>query len=89
MIGLLRNKSQYYTVFLVRNGVQYPRIFAIDSRINPFYSRNFMSQAAQAARRLATGWTARVRSRVSEEVEIFLHSFVSRLALGSTQPPIK
>ena len=22
-------------------------------------------------------------------VEIFLHSFVSRLALGSTQPPIK
>ena len=23
------------------------------------------------------------------EVEIFLYSFVSRLALGSTQPPIK
>ena len=27
-----------YTV--VRNGVHYPRIFAIHSRINPFYSRN-------------------------------------------------
>ena len=49
----------------------------------------FVGQVAQAARRLATGWTARVRSRVSEGVEIFLHSFVSRLVLGSTQPPIK
>ena len=28
-------------LFLVRDGVQYPRIFAIHSRINPFYSRNF------------------------------------------------
>ena len=27
--------------FLVRDGVQYPRIFPINSRINPFYSRNF------------------------------------------------
>ena len=26
---------------LVRDGVQYPRIFPIHSRINPFYSRNF------------------------------------------------
>ena len=25
---------------LVRDGVQYPRIFAIHSRIKPFYSRN-------------------------------------------------
>ena len=47
-----------------------------------------MGQVAQAARRLAAGWTARVRSRVSEGVEIFLYS-VSRLVLGSTQPPIK
>ena len=44
---------------------------------------------AQAARRLAAGWTARVRSQVLEGVEIFLHTFVSRLVLGSTQPPIK
>ena len=44
MIGLLKHKSQYYTeiyFFLVRDGVQYTRIFAIHSRINPFYSRNF------------------------------------------------
>ena len=45
MIGLLKNKSQYYKekliFFLVQDGVQYPRIFAIHSRINPFYSRNF------------------------------------------------
>ena len=27
--------------FLVRDGVQYPRISDIHSRINPFYSRNF------------------------------------------------
>ena len=27
--------------FLVRDGVQYPRIFPIHSRINPFYSWNF------------------------------------------------
>ena len=26
---------------LARDGVQYPRIFPIHSRINPFYSRNF------------------------------------------------
>ena len=49
----------------------------------------YVGQVAQAARRLAAGWMARVRSRVSEGVESFLHSFVSRLALGSTQPPIK
>ena len=42
MIGLLKNKCQYYTdFFLVRNGVQYPRILAIHLRINPFYLRNF------------------------------------------------
>ena len=43
MIGLLKNKFQYYTgtIFLVRDGVQYSSIFAIHSRINPFYSRNF------------------------------------------------
>ena len=44
MIGLFKNKSQYYTekyFFLVRDAVQYSRIFAIHSRINPFYSRNF------------------------------------------------
>ena len=43
MIGLLKNKSQYYTEKknLLRDAVQYPRIFAIHSRINPFYSRNF------------------------------------------------
>ena len=45
MIGLLKNTSQYFTekhfFFVVRDGVQYPRIFAIHSRINPFYSRNF------------------------------------------------
>ena len=45
MIGVLKNKSQYYTdkyFFLVRDGVQYPRIFSvINSRIIPFYSRNF------------------------------------------------
>ena len=43
MIGLLKNKSQYYTdffFFLVRDGVQYQEFFAIHSRINPFYSRN-------------------------------------------------
>ena len=36
MIGLLKNKSQYYMekyFFLVRDGVQYPRIFPIPSRI--------------------------------------------------------
>ena len=37
MIGLLKNKSQYYTkkeyIFLVRDRVQYPRIFPIHSRI--------------------------------------------------------
>ena len=39
MIGLLKNKSQYYKeFFLVRDGE--PRIFPIHSRINPFYSRN-------------------------------------------------
>ena len=48
-----------------------------------------MGQVAQPARRLAARWTARVRSQVSEGVEIFLHSFVSRLALWSIQPPIK
>ena len=48
-----------------------------------------IGQVAQAARRLAAGWAARVRSRVSEGLEIFLHTFVSRLVLGSTQPPIK
>ena len=45
MIGLLMNKSQYYKekqVFLVLDDVQYSRIFAIHSRINPFYSRNFI-----------------------------------------------
>ena len=43
MIGLLKNKSQSYKekYFLARDGVQYPRIFPIHSRINPFYSRNF------------------------------------------------
>ena len=42
MIGLLKNKSQYYTdFFLFRDRVQYSRIFAIHSRINEFYSRNF------------------------------------------------
>ena len=42
MIGLLKNKSQYYTekFFLARDDVQYTRIFSIHSRINPFYSRN-------------------------------------------------
>ena len=36
MIGLLKNKSQYYTeiFFLARDGVQY-------SRINQIYSRKF------------------------------------------------
>ena len=29
-------------------------------------------QVAQVARRLAAGWTARIRSRVSEGMEIFL-----------------
>ena len=43
MIGLLKNKSQYYMdFFLVQNGGQYPRIFPIDSRIIPFYPRNFI-----------------------------------------------
>ena len=45
MIGLLKNKSQYYMekyfFFLAREGVQYLRIFHIHSRINLFYSRNF------------------------------------------------
>ena len=45
MIGFLKNKSQYYTekyfIILARDGIQYPIIFTIDSRINPFYSRNF------------------------------------------------
>ena len=43
MIGLLKSKSQYYTekYFLARDGVQYPRIFPIHSRINPFYSRGY------------------------------------------------
>ena len=43
MIGFFKNKSRYYTeqyFFLVRDGVQYPRILPIHSRINPFYSRN-------------------------------------------------
>ena len=38
MIGLLKNKSQYYMekyFFLVLKN------YAIHSRINPFYSRNF------------------------------------------------
>ena len=52
MIGLLMNKSQYYKggKKLVRDGVQYSRIFAIHSRINPFYSRNL---------RVPTYYTAR------------------------------
>ena len=37
-----------------------------------------VGQVTQVARRLATGWMAQVRSRGSEGVEIFLHSFVSR-----------
>ena len=44
MIGLLKNKYQYYTekyfFFLARDGVRYPRIIPIHSRIKPFYSRN-------------------------------------------------
>ena len=49
----------------------------------PYYLRR--GQVAQAARRLATGWTARVRSRVSAGWRFF----VSRLVLGSTQSHIK
>ena len=43
MIGLLKNKSQYYTEknFLAQDGVEYPKVFPILSRIIPFYSRNF------------------------------------------------
>ena len=48
-----------------------------------------VGQVAQEARRWATGWMARVWSRVSEGVEIFLRFFVSRLVLRFTQPPIK
>ena len=48
-----------------------------------------MGQVAQAARHLATGWMAWVPSQVSEGVEIFRHSFMSKLVLESTQPPIK
>ena len=33
---------------------------------DPWRGSKFMGQVAQAARRLATGWTARVRSQVSK-----------------------
>ena len=62
------------------------------SNVNLFFCTvtwPYRDQVAQAARRWATDWTARVRSQMSEGVEIFLHSFVSRLVLWSTQPPIK
>ena len=42
-----------------------------------------------AARCFTTFRTARVQFRASEGLEIFLQSFVCRLVLGSTQPPIK
>ena len=41
-----------------------------------------MGRIVQAARHLSTGWTAQVS-------EIFLRAFMSKLLLGSTQPPIK
>ena len=46
MIGLMKNKSQYYTekyiyFFQFEMVFKHSRIFTIHSRINPFYSRNF------------------------------------------------
>ena len=48
----------------------------------------YVGKVAQAARRLAMGWMAVVQSRMAEEYRFF-HYFVSRLVLGSTQPPAK
>ena len=56
-----------------------------------FYNeKNFepLCISPQAARRLATGWTARVRSRVSEYWRFF-NSSMFRLVLGTSQPPVK
>ena len=47
------------------------------------YDYKYMSQLAQEAMRLATGWTI----PGAGGVEIFLQSIVSILVLGSTQPP--
>ena len=47
-----------------------------------------MSQVIQPARRLDTGWTARIESGCRRAGDFRL-SFVSRLVLGSTQSPIK
>ena len=43
-----------------------------------------MDQVAQARRCLVTGSIPGVRG-----MEVFLHPFMSRVVLGSTQPPIK
>ena len=47
-----------------------------------------VGQVAQAARRLATDRTARVRSQVADEWRLF-SLFVSRLVLESIQPTVK
>ena len=43
MIGLLKNKSQYYMghFFLVRECVQYQEFLLFTQELIPFYSRNF------------------------------------------------
>ena len=76
--------------FTIPSRASFSRQFLLSQWPSQFIFLFFISvgHVARAARRLATGWTARVRSRVSEGVEIFLHTFVSRVALGSTRPPI-
>ena len=49
---------------------------------------NSVGQVAQAARALDYGLDSPGSIPGVGGVEIFLHSFVSRLVLGSTQPPI-
>ena len=42
---------------LARDGVQYPRIFPIHSRINPFYSRNFTFKTKKLRTPYSTNFT--------------------------------
>ena len=48
-----------------------------------------VGQVVEAARRLATGWMVRVRSRVLGGGGDFSSLLRSRLDLGTTQSPIK
>ena len=51
-------------------------------------TKNNLTSVTYNFKKSHTGWTARVRPRVSKGGD-FLHSFVFKLVLGSIQPPIK